>query len=316
VLDTLTTVLLSLSIFGAFAVVMTFGIFKSLRTFPVKLIIYLCVCIFMGYLFFLFAFEDWVYNSAFCQGCAFIVHFFFLAQFFWTTCIAFNFYQMIVQRNRDAAFLEKYYHIVAWGLSSIICIVTAATGNYGLFNGQICYINNSYARTLAFFIPGLVVLACNFILFFYVGREIHETLATAPKSDRSEKRKEFRVYLSIICSIGLAWIFGYLMFLPRCELQLVFLFLFSITTPMQGFLLFVAYCVNKKVALKWLGVFNFVPGVPALANRLETGEAMSRSMRSGRSGRSVRRTPGSTTGTTSKNDQQVLSTIDDESERS
>lgn len=126
-------------------------------------------------------------------------------------------------------------------------------------------------RLCAFFIPGLIVISANAILFFFIGREIHETLATAPKTDKRERRKELRVYLSIFISIGLTWVFGYLIYLvPQRVVQYVrallslqtliaaqiFLVLFSLTTPLQGFLIFFAYCINAKVASKWAGLFG------------------------------------------------------------
>lgn len=36
----------------------------------------------------------------------------------------------------------------------------------------------------------------------------------------------------------------------------IFLVLFSLTTPLQGFLIFAAYCINAKVASKWAGLFG------------------------------------------------------------
>jgi len=109
-----------------------------------------------------------------------------------------------------------------------------------------------------FFIPGLLIISSNGILFFFIGREIHETLAGAPKSDQRDRRKEFRVYISIYVSIGLSWVFGYLMFLvPEDVVITIFLILFTITTPLQGFFIFVFYCLNKKVAAKWAGLFGY-----------------------------------------------------------
>jgi len=38
--------------------------------------------------------------------------------------------------------------------------------------------------------------------------------------------------------------------------QEIFLVLFSVFTPLQGFLIFAAYCINSKVAAKWAGLFG------------------------------------------------------------
>lgn len=138
-----------------------------------------------------------------------------------------------------------------------------------------CYVTSALYIFLFFFIPGLTIISLNAILFFFVIREIHETLASAPKTDKKDKKKEIRVYISIFISIGisfsfsflsvtsslahdawshttrgagLSWIFGFFMVLfPERIVQLIFLTLFSIFTPAQGFLIFIFYCLNFKV---------------------------------------------------------------------
>jgi 7 transmembrane receptor (Secretin family) len=294
VVEVMTDVLMIISIVGAFLTILTFAVFKDIRTYPIKLIMYLCTCIIMGFTFFLTAFNDSVRESDFCIGAAVLTHFFFIANFCWTFCIAFNFYQMIVRRNRESQLLEKWYHLFSWGLPSILVTATGATSSYGDVNGSVCYIDDDLARFLAFFLPGLIILSANSILFFFIGREIHETLSGAPKSDQRNKKKEFRVYLSIFISIGLSWIFGYLMFIiPDKTAATVFLVLFSITTPLQGFLVFGSYCINKKVAAKWAGLFGrCLPCCADLENRL-SAQTTSGSRSSSRSSRSSRSTDSS-----------------------
>jgi hypothetical protein len=46
-----------------------------------------------------------------------------------------------------------------------------------VIGGEFCWITTEGARFGAFFIPGLLILHTNVIFFFFVAREIHETLA-------------------------------------------------------------------------------------------------------------------------------------------
>ena len=138
VFNVIVTVLMILSIVGAFCVIVTFGINPRgrLRTYPIKLIMYLCVCIVIGFTAFLIAFEPYIYNNeGLCITIAVFVHYYFIANFLWTFCIAFNFYQMIVRRNRQAQDLEKYFHVVCWGIPAIFCIFTGAFDQYGDLGG-------------------------------------------------------------------------------------------------------------------------------------------------------------------------------------
>jgi len=140
---------------------------------------------------------------------------------------------------------------------------------------------------MTFFIPGLIILSCNGILFFFIGREIHETLAGAPKSDQRDRKKEFRVYISIYVSIGLSWVFGYLMLLiPEEHIVTIFLILFTIFTPLQGVFIFIFYCINKKVAAKWAGLFSFIPACKRLEDQMSTNSTSNNSNSNSRSNRS------------------------------
>jgi len=258
VLDVIETVLIWISVAGALLTIITFAVFSDLRTYPIKLIMFLCTCIVIGYSFFWAAFQDQIIQGWGCWTFAIVFHYFFLANFGWCFCIAFNFFQMIVRRNREAERLEQWYHLGCWGIPLVICAFIAGFRDYGRINNAVCYITNDWARFGGFFLPGLISVAADAILFFFIGREIHETLAGAPKPDKREKRKELRVYFSIFISIGLTWIFLFIMFLvPAITVLLdIMRVLIAVTVPLQGILIFVSYCLNAKVLARWAGVFG------------------------------------------------------------
>ena len=144
-----------------------------------------------------------------------------------------------------------------------------------------CYIKSPLVRFLCFFIPGLVIISSNAVLFFFIAREIHETLSGAPKSDQRTAKKELRVYISIFISIGLSWIFGYLMFLlPFPIVTDIFFVLFSITTPLQGLFIFAFYTVNAKVLAAWMALFGKC-GIPFCAEWSQRFSQQSTTFRSG-----------------------------------
>jgi len=264
ILNIVVAVLLWLSVAGALLTILTFAVFPELRTFPVRLVMYLCASIAAGFAGFFFCSLKIVVESWVCYTSAIIVHYFFLCDFAWCFVVAFNFYQMIVRRNRDAELLEKWYHVCCWGIPAIFAVVVAALGQYGRttdspqeVDSTICYINNDISKFLAFFIPGLICQAATAVFFFFISREIHETFKGAPNHEKRDAKQEFRVYLSIFISIGLTWIFGYLMFLiPQRQVQRVLLVLFSISVPSQGLLIFVSYVLRTKPVARWASVFG------------------------------------------------------------
>jgi len=157
---------------------------------------------------------------------------------------------MIVRRNRNAEEWEMRYHIASWGIPAIFVLFLAGFQQYGN-RGGFCYMEAGLPVFIAFFLPGLVVVSANSVIFFFIAKEIHETLKSAPVADRKEQRKEARVYFSIFASIGLSWIFGFVMTFCTGVLAAILLVLFSITTPLQGFMIFISYCLNMKVFYRW-----------------------------------------------------------------
>jgi len=280
-LNYITDVLLAFSLFGCVATVATFLIFNEMRTYPIKLIIYLCVSIFFAQLFFYLSF--YLYNNIMCIACAMILHYFFLASFFWTFCVAFNFYQMIVRRNRDAETLEKIYHLVSWLVPLFVVVIVVAMESYANRGGY-CYMLPGLPIFLSFFLPGLIIVSANAVIFFFIAREIHDTLKSAPKADKKEKSKEFRVYFSIFVSIGLSWILGFVMTFLDGVARIIFLILYSVLTPLQGFLIFLSYCLNAKVGSKWAGLIGVV--IPWFRRYENLGASSATSTTSGSSGTS------------------------------
>lgn len=72
-----------------------------------------------------------------------------------------------------------------------------------------CYIlpnHDNIPVFISFFLPGLIIVSANGVIFFFIAREIHDTLKSAPVADKKEKSRELKVYISIFVSIGLSWI--------------------------------------------------------------------------------------------------------------
>ena len=275
-------ILLFLSILCATFLIFTFAVFGDngkVRTYPIKLIMFLCVSLIIAFTCFLIASQPpIVLNYGACYFIAVMIHFGFVSNFCWTFCIAFNFYRMIVAQDRDTRSYEKWYHAVSWGFPALLVILLVAIGEgteggtpgpmYGRLGGSfICYINNQVAVLLAFFVPGLLIVAANCVLFVFVAREIRETLRGAAEirgaGEKKDLKRQLRVYVSIVFSIGLAWLFGFVASLlnlitdTKIPFQ-IFDVLFNVFVPLQGFFLFGSYCINEKIFKKYAQAFGKV----------------------------------------------------------
>jgi len=270
-----------LSILCSGFLLITFLLFgdKKTRTYPIKLIMYLSIAIMIGFFFYLIFNQPAIaLNPGACFFVGLMMHYGFMANFFWTFCIAFNFYRMIVAQDRDTESYEKWYHIVSWGVPAIGIIIVGALKQYGRLGVLYeCWIKSGIAVLVAFYIPGLLIVSANAILFFFVAREIRDTLKGAADirgGDKKDVKRQFRVYISIIFSIGLSWIFGFIEILfynsSTGVICSIFDILFNIFVPLQGFFLFGAYCINEKIFKKWADLLGkCMPCCATLGKQLE-----------------------------------------------
>ena len=91
----ITEVLFGISVVSALFTIITFLIFPRIRTYPIKLIMYLCCTIFIGHTAFSIAPYLSGGDTTFaCTVFGALIHYFLLSNFFWCFCIAFNFYRM------------------------------------------------------------------------------------------------------------------------------------------------------------------------------------------------------------------------------
>jgi hypothetical protein len=289
--DYMAGILSLLSIAAIGVLLVTFAAFATLRTFAVKLISYLSVSIGLALICFLLTFE--LADTPLCIPLAIGVHASFLANFTWSLVIGVNFYLMIVRRKPNCERFERYYHAFAWLTPIVFVIGVGAAGLYGgigrvlLVTGEqrftACYITSETATFFALTLPGVIVVTVNIVLFVFITREIHGSLAAdAPLpahaavpsvvGAKRRKRRAFRVYSSIFVSVGLPWVVGFVAyFFPSTSdyvrsptevspaaviIKALLNLLFNIAVPMQGVLLFESYCLNKRVAGKWAAVLG------------------------------------------------------------
>ena len=210
---------------------------------------------------------------------------------------------MIVAQDRDTRSYEKFYHIASWGFPALMVLILGATEQYGREPGAyVCFMTDpsGVAKLLSFFVPGLLIVSANTVLFIFVAREIRETLRGAAEirgaGEKKDLKRQLRVYVSIVMSIGLAWIFGFLSVLlaliesTSIPFQ-IFDCLFNIFVPLQGYFLFGSYCVNEKIFKKYAQAFGkccgccnvMVEKLDYLATASTTGTSGSKGSKTGSS---------------------------------
>jgi len=173
----------SLSFVGCVFVVLSYACKVTNRTFPFKLVMWLCVAnafSSVAYFVSLLVHGDAGIDKDGCDqtfGCligAIMTQFFDVASFLWMGVIAFNMYKVMVSGvGREAEGYERSYHCFAWGFSFVLVLGCLFTGSFG-DAGNWCWIkqNHQAARFGFYYFPLLSVFVYNCACFYLVQRSV------------------------------------------------------------------------------------------------------------------------------------------------
>ena len=113
-------------------------------------------------------------------------------------------------------------------------------------------------------VPMAVILLLNIVIFVLVMRQLAKTVAakqeTGKESNRRETVRRLQNAFCILLLLGLTWIIGYLTVIS--DVNIVIHALFIIINSLQGFFIFVLYCLRQPhVRERWRQIRRDRPGL-------------------------------------------------------
>ncbi|KAF4797884.1 Adhesion G-protein coupled receptor G2 [Turdus rufiventris] len=233
---------------------------KIRRDYPSKILIQLCAALLLLNLVFLL--DSWIalYDTqGLCIAVAVFLHYFLLVSFTWMGLEAFHMYLALVKVFNT--YVRKYilkFCVVGWGLpAGVVSIVLAVSpDNYGLIttgkvsiNGpdEFCWIKNR----IAFYITAVgyfcLIFLINVSMFIVV---LIQLCRIKKKKQLGAQRKtsiqDLRSVAGLTFLLGITWGFAFF------TVNEVFTYLFTIFNTLQGFFIFIFYCVTKEnVRKQW-----------------------------------------------------------------
>uniref|UniRef100_A0A8D0HQP4 Adhesion G protein-coupled receptor G2 n=1 Tax=Sphenodon punctatus TaxID=8508 RepID=A0A8D0HQP4_SPHPU len=236
---------------------------KIRRDYPSKILIQLCAALLLLNLVFLL--DSWItlYEIRdLCVTVAVFLHYFLLVSFTWMGLEAFHMYLALVKVFNT--YVRKYilkFCIIGWGLPAIVvAIVLAITkdnygrGSYGKFpndsQDEFCWINNNivfYINVVGYF---CTIFLLNVSMFIVV---LIQLCRIKKKKQLGTQRKtsiqDLRSVAGLTFLLGITWGFALFAWGP---VNLIFMYLFAIFNTLQGFFIFIFYCVAKEnVRKQW-----------------------------------------------------------------
>ncbi|XP_025030129.1 adhesion G-protein coupled receptor G2 isoform X3 [Python bivittatus] len=236
---------------------------KIRRDYPSKILIQLCIALLLLNLVFLL--DSWIalYEiQGLCISVAVFLHYFLLVSFTWMGLEAFHMYLALVKVFNT--YVRKYilkFCIIGWGLPAIVVVIVLAVspynyghGSYGKFpNGssdEFCWIKNDivfYITVVGYF---CTIFLLNISMFIVV---LIQLCRIKKKKQLGTQRKtsiqDLRSVAGLTFLLGITWGFAFFAWGP---VNLVFMYLFAIFNTLQGFFIFIFYCVAKEnVRKQW-----------------------------------------------------------------
>uniref|UniRef100_A0A8C1K8C2 Adhesion G protein-coupled receptor G4b n=1 Tax=Cyprinus carpio TaxID=7962 RepID=A0A8C1K8C2_CYPCA len=221
---------------------------KLRQDYPSKILINLSVAL-LG-LNMLFLVNSWLasFNSnAICITVAAFLHYFFLATFTWMGLGAINMYLALVKvfNSYVPSYILKFCSF-GWGLPLLVVSLVLAIdiNSYG---------TNLSRNDVTFYVTVVssvtLVMVCNICVFAVVLVQIHKMWANKPSSSQKGFLHDLRVVASLTFLLGLTWILSFGAWGPA---KTPLLYLFSLLNSLQGFFIFLLYCLMKEnVRKQW-----------------------------------------------------------------
>ncbi|XP_058391513.1 adhesion G-protein coupled receptor G2 isoform X2 [Diceros bicornis minor] len=251
------------SIFLSVTLVTYIAFEKIRRDYPSKILIQLCAALLLLNLVFLL--DSWIalYDmQGLCISVAVFLHYFLLVSFTWMGLEAFHMYLALVKVFNT--YIRKYilkFCIVGWGVPAVVVTIVLiispdnyGLGSYGKFpNGSpddFCWINSNavfYITVVGYF---CVIFLLNISMFIVV---LVQLCRIKKKKQLGAQRKtsiqDLRSVAGLTFLLGITWGFAFFAWGP---VNVAFMYLFAIFNTLQGFFIFIFYCVAKEnVRKQW-----------------------------------------------------------------
>ncbi|XP_061778434.1 adhesion G-protein coupled receptor G2 [Nerophis ophidion] len=237
---------------------------KLLRDIPAKILVQLCFSLLFLNLVYLL--DGWLAlypAGGLCISTAFFLHYFLLTSFTWAGLEALHMYLSIVQVFTP--YLSRYmlkFSLVGWGAPVVVVtvVISVDKDNYGLVtygrytdgtSDDFCWLRSDTAFYVGVVTYFLLIFTSCLLVFAVVMVQLSRIKRQNPHNQSPHRGlvTDLRSVVGLVVLLGLAWGFALLAWGP---LHLPFVYLFTISNSLQGFLVFVFHCACKEnVRRQW-----------------------------------------------------------------
>lgn len=247
---------------GLCLLIITFMTFKIYRSGLNKLILVnfsSAVALQLVFLLIIDTTKDADAESDVCIWMGALLQYFTLSTFTWMLVLAIRQYKVFVKIFASDV-TENFYHICVigcWGFPMVTTGLTVAIfrDKYKIKCDDMCY-PKELALTFGVLIPIVSILITNLLLFIAVMRSVCKKVKIWSTMEQSNL-PQLKLAMIMFFTLGFTWIFGLIINGTEGNVQVIFIYLFTIFGSTQGFVMLIFNVVlNKEVRGMWKNRIN------------------------------------------------------------
>ncbi|XP_072005241.1 adhesion G protein-coupled receptor E3-like [Engystomops pustulosus] len=259
VLDIVSEIGLSLSVFCLLLSLLTFLLCRTMRSAHTSVLTALCSCLLLGQILFLLGVHQ-TRHKILCAIIAGGLHFLFLAAFCWMSIESILLF-MTVRNLRAVNYMTSRRSnfpvmcLLGFGVPAIIVGITAAIEPNGYGTHRYCWLSSRYT-IWSFLGPVAVFIITNTILLLFTVVLLRNRLATLNTNVSTLKNSRLLTFkaLAQLLILGSTWAIGYFQFGSGSQ---IISYIFVLCNSLQGVYIFLVHCVfNTQVRQEYRKLFN------------------------------------------------------------
>lgn len=212
------------------------------------LLMNLCVSLIVAYVIFV-AFVEGPREKGVCTAIAALIQYFFLVVFF--TMFAEGIDMAIALTVVFASRFRRlpWLLLLSWLLPAVIVgISLGSTQTKGFGNEVFCWLTPEDNAIWSFIVPAVMIILANIVCVIFIVKALLSSYCMLRKSVKDRLRTGARAIGILTPLLGFTWLFG---ILAVNEELVVFEYIFTISSSLQGLFIFITYCIfNKQIQKK------------------------------------------------------------------
>ncbi|XP_032454612.1 latrophilin Cirl isoform X6 [Nasonia vitripennis] len=239
-----------ISVVCLFLAIITFQLFRGLKSDRTTIHKNLCICLFIAEVVFICGIEQ-TWSKTLCGIVAGLLHFFFLCAFAWMFLEGFQLYVMLIEVFEAEKSRLRWYYLVAYGAPLLVVGISCVIDSSGYGTDDYCWLSADNYFIFSFVGPVILVILANLVFLsmaiYMMCRHANTTVSMKSKehSRLASARAWLRGAIVLVFLLGLTWTFG-LLYLNKKSV--IMAYIFTVLNSLQGLFIFVFHCVqNEKV---------------------------------------------------------------------